>query len=129
MGDDLLSAQGNGRGLFRRKSESLIHRIGVQTLGSTENRRQSLKGHSRDIVFRLLRGQRWSRPSACESEASTPERIVGAKALLHPPGPHSSRGAKLGHFFKEIVVAVEKEAQAPTKFSRRSKPRSTAACT
>ena len=37
--------------------------------------------------------------------------IPGSKAPLHLMCPYTAGGSKLGHFLKEIVVTIEKEAQ------------------
>ena len=58
VGDDLLRAQRDQRGVFGGQRESFVERIGVQRLAAAEHRGQRLNRYAHDIVFGLLRGER-----------------------------------------------------------------------
>ena len=56
LGDDLLGAQGNRHGMFRRQCQCFIERIGMQGLCAAQDSRKRLNRHTDNIVLRLLRG-------------------------------------------------------------------------
>src|SRR4029077_1055129 len=56
MGDDLLGAQGDERGVLGGKREGFIEGVCVQRLAAAEYGGERLNGDADDVVFRLLRG-------------------------------------------------------------------------
>ena len=58
IGEDLLRAQRDARGILGGQRECFVEAVGVQRLRSAENRCERLDGDARDIVLRLLRGER-----------------------------------------------------------------------
>src|ERR1019366_7815143 len=56
--DNLLSAQRDARSFLGGQGERFVIGVGVQRLRAAEDRRQRLQGNARDVVQRLLRGQR-----------------------------------------------------------------------
>ena len=87
----------------------------MQRLRSPQNCRQSLQGHTRNVVHRLLRRQRDAR--SLRMEAHQPSALVlCAKALFYYLTPNFARCAVLCDLFKEIVMRVEEEAEPRAKF-------------
>ena len=57
VGDDLLRAQSDERGVFGGEGEGFVHGIGVEGLAAAESGGQGLDGYADDIVFGLLGGE------------------------------------------------------------------------
>ena len=51
VGDDLLRAQGEQRGVLGGKGERFVERIRVQGLAAAEHGGQRLNGYAHDVVF------------------------------------------------------------------------------
>ena len=86
----------------------------MQRLRAAEHRGQRLQGHARDVVHRLLRGQRHSR--GLRVKAHQPGALVlRAEAFFHHPIPNLAGRAVFGDLLEEIIVRVEEEAEARTE--------------
>ena len=57
VGDDLLRAQSDQRGVFGGQRQGFVQGIGVQRLAAAEHGGERLNGDAHDIVFGLLRGE------------------------------------------------------------------------
>jgi hypothetical protein len=110
-GDDLLGAQGDARGFFGGQGECFVVGVGVQRLRSAEDGGQCLQGDARDVVHRLLRGQRDAGGLGVEAHQAG-AIVLRAEAVFHQAIPDLAGGAVLGDLFEEIVVRVEEEAEA-----------------
>src|SRR5258707_6129402 len=108
MGDDLLGAQGDERGVFRGKRESFIKGVVVQGLAAAENGSERLNSDADDVVLRLLRGKGGAGSLHMEAQKQR-AWIARAEALAHDAGPQAARGAVLGDLFEQIVMSVEEE--------------------
>jgi len=82
----------------------------VQRLRASEDGCQRLQGHARDIIHRLLRGQRDSCGLRVETHQASAV-VFRAEAIFHQAIPDLARGAVLGDLFKEVVVRVKEEAE------------------
>ena len=58
VGDDLLRAQSQQRGLLGGQRQGFVEGVGVQRLAAAQHGGQRLDGDAHDVVFRLLRGER-----------------------------------------------------------------------
>src|SRR5947209_1334369 len=110
-GDDLLGAESDACGFFGRKCECFVEAIGVERLGSAENRGECLQRGADDVVFRLLRGESGSGGLSVKAQHLR-ARIGCVEAVAHDARPHATCSAELGDFFEEVVVSVEEEAEA-----------------
>src|SRR6266478_1500815 len=108
VGDDLLGAKGDERGVLCWKRESFIERIGVQGLAAAENGSERLNGDADDVVFRLLRGKGGAGSLHVEAQKQR-ARITRGEAIAHDAGPQAAGGAVLGDLFEQIVMSVEEE--------------------
>ena len=115
VGDDLLGAQGEERGVFGGQRERFVQRVGVQGLAAAENGGERLNGDADDIVFRLLRGE--GRAGGLRVEAQHQRaRVLGVETVAHDFGPEAAGGAELGDFFEQVVVRVEEEGKLRSEF-------------
>src|SRR6266446_4107857 len=97
VGEDLLGAQGDERGVLGGKRESFVKRIGVQRLAAAENSGKRLNGHADDVVFRLLRGEGGA--SGLRVEAQHQRALIFcAEVVRHNLGPEAAGSAILGEF-------------------------------
>ena len=110
VGDDLLRAQSDQRGVFGGQSERFVHGVRVQGLCAAEHRGQRLDGYADDIVFRLLRGERGAGGLRVEAKQQR-ARIAGVETVAHDFGPEAASGAVLGDFFEKIAVGVEEKGE------------------
>ena len=110
VGDHLLRAQGDARRTLGRQREHLVHRVGVQALGTAEHSGQRLDGRPHDVDLGLLGGERDARGRRVEPALQRPgdDRAV---AVPHPPGPDAAGGAVLGDLLEEVDVGVEEEGE------------------
>ena len=58
MGEDLLGAERDLRGVLARQRQRLVKSVGVKRLGAATDGRESLQRDAHDVVLRLLCGQR-----------------------------------------------------------------------
>ena len=114
VGEDLLRAEGDGRGELRGERPGLIEGIGVQRLRAPKHRGQRLKRCPHHVVIGLLRRERASRGLGVKAERPGAGRL-GAKALAHGFVPNPARRAILGNFLEEIAVGVEEEGKPRAK--------------
>src|SRR3954467_2001648 len=98
-------------GLLGGQRERLVEAVGVQRLGAAADRGEALQRHARDVVLRLLGGQRHAAGLRVEAEHER-ARVLRVEALLHRVRPHVARGAELRDLLEDVVVAVEEERQA-----------------
>src|ERR1700687_2445384 len=110
-GNDLLGAQCDARGFFGRQGERFVVGVGVQRLRAAEHSRERLQGDTRDVVHRLLRGQRDAGGLRVETHQAG-AIVFRAEAILHQAIPDFARGTVFGDLFEKIVVRVEKKAEA-----------------
>src|SRR5260370_2678133 len=108
MGDDLMGAQGDERGVFRGTRESFIKGVGVQGLAAAENGSERLNSDADDVVLRLLRGKGGAGSLHMEAQKQR-AWIARAEALAHDAGPQAARGAVLGDLFEQILMSVEED--------------------
>ena len=110
VGEDLLRAQRDLRGLLRGQREHLVHRVGVQRVGAAEHRGKRLERGPRNVVLDLLGGER--APGGLGVEAQLERALVlGAVPLAHVPRPDAAGSAVLGDLLEEVDVGVEEERQ------------------
>ena len=110
MGDDLLRAQRDLDGLLGRQRERLVVGVRVQRLRAAEHAGERLDRRARDVVQRLLRGQRDAR--RLRVEAHEPRlRVARAEGLAQLARPDPPGGAVLGDLLEEVDLRVEEEAQ------------------
>src|SRR6185436_2554517 len=112
--ENLLRAQRERGGLFGGQRPCFVERISVQRLRSAEDGGERLERRARDVVVRLLRGQRASRRLRVEAHRLR-ARQLRAEALLGDVIPDAARGAVLRKLFEEVVVRVEKEGELRRK--------------
>ena len=110
VGDHLLRAQGDPRGLLGRQRERLVVAVGVQRLRPAEHAGERLDRRARDVDQRLLRGQADARRLGVEAHQPRARvaRAVGIAQLARPDPP---RRAVLGDLLEEVDLGVEEEAQ------------------
>ena len=68
VGDDLLRAESDQRGVLGGEGEGFVHGIGVERLAAAENGGEGLDGYANDIVFGLLGGEGGAGGLRVESE-------------------------------------------------------------
>ena len=110
VGDDLLRAQGDERGVFGGESERFVERIGVQRLAAAENGGESLDRHADDIIFRLLGGERRTGGLRVEAQEKR-ARILSSEAIAHDASPETPGRAILSDFFQQVAVRVEEKRE------------------
>ncbi len=110
VGDDLLSAQRDGDGVFAGEGQRLVQAISVQGLGAAEDRCQRLDRHPHDVDLRLLRTERAARRLGVEAQPPG-AGVLRAEGVAHLPRPDTPGGAKLGNLLQKVVVAVEEEGK------------------
>ena len=98
----------------RRQGDGLVERVGVQRLGSAEDRGHCLDGRPHDVVVRVLLGERPSRRLAVGAKHHR-LRLLGGEAL-HDLPPEQPRGAELGHLQVEVHADAEEEAEPAGEF-------------
>ena len=108
MGDDLLRAKRESRGILGRQRECFVFRIGMQRLRASEYSRERLYRDAHDIHVRLLGGQRGTGRLNVKTHHQG-ARISGAEAIAHDRGIEAARGSILGDLFQELVVCVKEE--------------------
>ena len=118
VGEDLLRAQGDQRGVFGGKGEGFVHGIGVERLAAAEGGGEGLDGDADDIVFGLLSGEGGAGGLSMEAQEER-ARIFCAETVAHDFGPEAAGGAVLGDFFEEIAVRVEEEGELRARIRRR----------
>ena len=102
LGDDLLLAEGQERGLGGRDGERLVVGVGVERLGPAQDRGQRLDRDAGQVVERLLRGQRDAGGLGVEAHPGR-ALVLGAVALGHEPVPDPARRAELGDLLEEVA--------------------------
>src|SRR5262249_21924706 len=112
--DHLLGSQRNAGGMFGGQSQRLVHRIGMQRLGSAQYRGQRLDGSPNDVDFRLLSGQCRAAGLGMKSQ-SHGARISCAEAVPHYAGPHPPCCAELCDFLEKLIVRIEEKGKARSK--------------
>ncbi|MNS80308.1 hypothetical protein D3C72_1139840 [compost metagenome] len=110
MLEDQLRIAGQPRGLRARQSQCLVKAVGMQRLRTTEDRGHRLDRGARDIVERLLRGERPARGLAMHAHRRGAR--AGAAQLAHDVVPQEPRGAQLGDLNEELLADAEEEAQS-----------------
>ena len=110
LGDDLLLAEGEQRGLGGRHGERLVVGVGVERLGPAQDAGQRLERDPGQVVERLLRGQRHAGGLGVEAHPGA-ALVLGAVALGHQVVPDPPAGPELGDLLEEVAVAVEEERQ------------------
>src|SRR5688572_15405564 len=94
----------------------------MQRLCATDNTSKRLNRHTNEIDFGLLSGK--ANPCCLRMETHQPAtRIFRAESLAHLSRPNASCRPHLGNFFKEIVVAIEEEANTWGKIINIKPPR------
>ena len=125
VGDDLLRAQSDARGLFGGQGERFVEGVGVQRLRSAEHRRQRLQRGADDVVLGLLRGE--GRSGGLRVEAQHPGfRAPGAEVLAHNVRPHAAGSAEFRYLLEEVLCEAKKNESRGAKPSM-SRPASSAA--
>src|SRR6267378_9207 len=103
VGEDLLGAEGDERGVFSGQGERFVHGIGVEGLAAAENGGEGLNRDADDVVFRLLCGERRAGGLRVEAQHQR-ARIFCAEAIHHDVRPEAAGGAVLGDFFEKVVM-------------------------
>ena len=108
VGQDLLGAQRQRRGLLTGQRERLVPRRGEHRLHPAQDRGQRLVGHPDQVVLRLRGVQRRAAGHAAEPEH---RRLVGLRtvALAHDGGPTAPSGTVFRDLLEEVAVGVEEE--------------------
>src|SRR5688572_22875790 len=111
MRKNLLSAQRERDRPLARKSPGFIKRVRVERLRPAKNGRESLNRCSYDVVAGLLpcEGAAGGLRVKPKLEAALVPRAI---APAHGLGPDFARRAVLGDLLEEIVMRIEKEAEA-----------------
>ena len=104
LGDDLLLAEGEQRGLGGRHRERLVVRVGVERLRAAEDRRERLDRDAGQVVERLLRRQRHAGGLGVEAHPGR-ALVLGPVALGHQLRPDPARRPELGDLLEEVAVA------------------------
>src|SRR6267143_626017 len=115
VGEDLLGAQGDQRGIFGGQCEGFVQRIGVQGLAAAENGGERLNRDAYDVVFRLLRGERGTGGLRVKPQHQR-AWIFCTEAFRHDASPETAGRAVFGDFFKKIVVGVEEKRKLRSEF-------------
>ncbi len=111
MEDDLLRSHGQACRLVARERDRLVHGVGVERLRAAHDGGQRLDGDPDQVHLRLRLGEGDARRLGVK--AHEPRALALRPELLaHEPRPDAAGRAELGHFFEEVVMAVEKEADA-----------------
>ena len=110
-----MGAQGDGDGFFGGERQRFVHRIRVERLTPAEDGGERLDGSANDVILWLLRRERASCRLCVEAQ---PEgaRILRPEPLTQRARPDASGGAVFRHFFEQIVVRVEEEAEPWREF-------------
>ena len=109
--EDLLRAQRDARRVLGGKREGFVKAIRVQRLRAAEDRRKRLDGDARDVVLRLLRGERNAGGLGVKAHPGG-ARILRAEALGHRAIPDAARRTIFSDLFEEVVMRVEEEREA-----------------
>ena len=104
-----LGVAGNTRGEVRRKGNSLIEGVGVETLGMAENGTHSLYAGTAHVVKGILFGKRPTGSLAVRTECQR-FRVLGIE-LLDNPGPEHTCGTHLGDLHEIIHRDTPEERQ------------------
>ena len=106
VGDDLLRAQRELLRLLGRQRQRLVVARERERLHAADDGREGLDRRAREVIERLLRGQRRAAGLRVRAEHHG-VRAGRAVALLHRARPHPAEGAELGDLLEEVVVRVE----------------------
>src|SRR5690348_9025051 len=80
----------------------------MQGLCATEHGGESLICGTRDIIVRLLCGQRRARRLGMETQHHG-TWVLRMETVAHDMGPHAASSTELGDFLKQVVVAIKEE--------------------
>ena len=95
------------------QGDGLVERVGVQGLGAAHRGGQGFDGRARDVVPRVLGGQRPARGLGVGAEHLA--FCVGTERPLHAVGPQHAPCAHLGNLLKVRHAVGPKEAQPRRK--------------